>query len=149
MFSDERIICEMPDGSVEILAPGKYKTAADVIAHGDVPATAVSNETVDKSALPTDRYFRNAWTKAVGGCDIDMPKARIIHMDVIRRYRDRELARLDLEYMKADEDNDNAQKASIANTKRTLRDIPQTFDLSGFSTPEALKAEWPTEVPQP
>ena len=47
-----------------------------------------------------DRYFRNAWVDAVTTIEIDMPKARPIHMTQIRRARDRELVKLDIEFTK-------------------------------------------------
>ena len=42
--------------------------------------------------------------------------------------RDKELAKKDIEYMKALEANDGSA-AAIATKKQELRDIPQTFDL--------------------
>ena len=73
--------------------------------------------------------------------NINMDKARGIQMNKIREIRNRELAKKDIEYMKALESEDDSHKA-IAVEKQKLRDIPQTFDLT-TDTPEELKNKWP------
>ena len=77
---------------------------------------------------------------------INMPKARGIQMDKIRVMRDKELAKKDIEYMKALEANDGSA-AAVAAKKQELRDIPQTFDLT-TDTPEQLKDKWPEGLPK-
>jgi len=72
---------------------------------------------------------------------INMEKARGIQMDKIRGVRNKELAKKDIEYMKALEVDDGSHTA-VAAEKQALRDIPQTFDLT-TDTPEELKAKWP------
>jgi len=78
----------------------------------------------------------------------NMTKARAIHMDVIRRARNKELEKEDVAYMKALESGDASAQAAVAAKKETLRDIPSTFDLTtGVTTTDQLKAKWPTELP--
>jgi len=77
---------------------------------------------------------------------INMEKARGIQMDKIREMRNKELAKKDVEYMKALEANDGSA-AAIATKKQELRDIPQTFDLT-TDTPEQLKDKWPEGLPK-
>ena len=72
---------------------------------------------------------------------INMPKARGIQMDKIREVRNKELAKKDIEFMKALEADDGSHTA-IATEKQVLRDIPQTFDLT-TDTVEQLKELWP------
>ena len=67
---------------------------------------------------------------------INMEKARGIQMDKIRQMRNKELAKKDVEYMKALEADDGSAK-TIAAEKQALRDIPQTFDLT-TDTPETV-----------
>ena len=76
---------------------------------------------------------------------VNMPKARGIHMDNIRATRNNELAKKDIEYMKALEADDGSHKAIVVE-KQVLRDIPQTFDLT-TDTPEELKNKWPDSLP--
>ena len=79
---------------------------------------------------------------------VDMAKARTIHMDVIRRAREKELAKEDVNYLKAIEGGDASAQAAVATKKQTLRDIPSAFDLTtGVTTTDQLKAKWPTELP--
>ena len=102
---------------------------------------------VESEDLPTDRYFRNAWQCVDGVVSVHMDTAKHIQMDRIRVMRDKELAKKDIEYMKALEADDGSSTA-IAVEKQTLRDIPQTFDLTTDNdTPEELKGKWPTELP--
>ena len=88
-----------------------------------------------------------AWEMDVDGHPkVNMPKARGIHMDVIRKARNTELAAKDITFMRAVEAGDTDAQATIATEKQALRDIPQTFDLT-TDTPEQLKAKWPSELP--
>ena len=72
---------------------------------------------------------------------VNMAKARGIQMDKIREVRNLELAKKDIDFMKALEADDGSHKA-IAAEKQVLRDIPQTFDLT-TETSEQLKELWP------
>jgi len=88
-----------------------------------------------------------AWEMDVDGCPkVNMAKARGVHMDKIRVVRNAELAKKDLASLRAIEAGDTSAQSTIATEKQTLRDIPQTFDLT-TDTPEELKAKWPDELP--
>jgi hypothetical protein len=78
--------------------------------------------------------------------NVDMTKARAIHLSKIRIVRDEELVKLDIVLMKAVEIGDTTAQVTIAAKKQTLRDIPQTFDLTA-RTPQQLKGKWPAELP--
>jgi hypothetical protein len=92
------------------------------------------------------RTFRDAWEDEGTKVQVNMAKARIIHMDRIRAARDEKLKSLDLDYMLADEQNNQAEKDRIATQKQALRDLPATADLNQFAAPESLKAFWPPEL---
>ena len=80
--------------------------------------------------------------------NVDMTKARAIHLTEIRRVRNEELAKEDVTFMRAVEDGDTDAQATIKTKKQTLRDLPTTFDITtDVDTPEKLKAKWPTELP--
>ena len=80
--------------------------------------------------------------------NVNMAKARAIHLEEIRRVRNAELAKEDVTFMRAVEAGDASDQATIATKKQTLRDIPATFDITtGVDTPEKLKAKWPAELP--
>lgn len=103
-------------------------------------------EIVADSVVSSDRTFRDAWEKNLKKVEVNMPKARVIHMDRIRIERDKELEKLDivsLKNLEAGLDN-----TTVSSDKQTLRDIPTTFDLEQFITPQALKTAWPTGLPR-
>jgi hypothetical protein len=80
--------------------------------------------------------------------NVNMTKARLIHMDRIRVVRNAELAAKDITFMRAVEAGDTDAQSTIATEKQVLRDIPATFDITtDVDTPEKLKARWPTELP--
>ena len=80
--------------------------------------------------------------------NVNMTKARAIHLAEIRRVRNEELAKEDITFMRAVEDGDPDAQATIKTKKQTLRDLPATFDITtDVDTPEKLKAKWPTELP--
>jgi hypothetical protein len=107
---------------------------------------------VEESELPggevskANDYFFDAW-EWTGTCQVNMPKARDIHMGHIRTARNTELAKLDTPFMRALEDGDVAEQDRIKAIKTRLREIPQTINLEGASTPEALKATWSDDLP--
>ena len=81
--------------------------------------------------------------------NVNMAKARTIHMNNIRAIRNRELAAKDIGFMRAVEDGNADAQATIKTEKQNLRDIPQTFDITtGVDTPEQLKAKWPDGLPK-
>ena len=80
--------------------------------------------------------------------NVNMTKARAIHLEEIRKARNAELVKEDVTFMRAVEDGDTDAQATIKTKKQTLRDIPATFDITtDVDTPEKLKAKWPAELP--
>ena len=80
--------------------------------------------------------------------NVNMTKARAIHLEEIRRVRNAELVKEDVTFMRAVEAEDTDAQATIKTKKQTLRDLPATFDITtDAGTPELLKAKWPSELP--
>ncbi len=80
--------------------------------------------------------------------NVNMTKARAIHLAEIRRVRNEELAKEDITFMRAVEAGDTDAQNTIKTKKQTLRDLPATFDITtDVDTPEKLKAKWPSELP--
>lgn len=156
----KNIVYTRPDGGVSVVVPSKNhvarlmrdfgiseEAAIQAIQNKDVPPDATDINLVEENEKP-GRTFRNAWKVAGGAVQVDMPKARVIHMDRIREERNKELDRLDKEFNKENGRGRNAQAAAIEAQRETLRNIPATFDLSVADTPEALDALWPPEIPR-
>ena len=80
--------------------------------------------------------------------NVNMTKARAIHLEEIRKVRNEELAKEDINLMIANESGTSSEQDAVKAKKQTLRDLPATFDITtGVDTPEKLKAKWPTELP--
>jgi len=75
---------------------------------------------------------------------IDMAKARDIHRNKIRKARAPRLAELDIEFQKALETGSST--TDIVNKKQALRDAPANSDIDSASDPDALKAQWQTDI---
>lgn len=103
-------------------------------------------ELPDAEAVPDDRTFRDAWSLNGRGVEVDMGKARDIHMGRIRRARDAKLSALDVLWMRASARKDDTAADAIEADRQKLRDIPQTFGLGGAASPKELKALWPKEL---
>lgn len=98
---------------------------------------------------PTDRQFRNAWRgkftveSVIHGQEplihVDMPHAREIQKEKIRRKRIARLSELDTEYMRADEEGDSQKKKEVALEKKRLRDLPNDPRIENAKTIEDLK----------
>jgi hypothetical protein len=80
--------------------------------------------------------------------NVNMTKARAIHLAEIRRVRNAELTAKDITFMRAVEAGDTSAQATIATEKQVLRDLPATFNITtGITTPAQLKGRWPSELP--
>lgn len=135
----KRIIYENNKGGVSIVVP--VIDDMDAVIRKCVPEGA-SYEVIEGASIPSDRNFRNAWIKNGKVIEVDMPKARLIHMDCLRKVRDVELEKTDQELLRAIEDGKDT--VSIKDKRQELRDVPQTFNLEEAKTPEALKEMWPS-----
>ena len=135
----KRIVFKNPDGSCGIIIPAENTgLTIEEIAAKDVPS-GLEHRITDTSNILSDRTFREAWTddNPTDTVDVDMPRARVIHMDRIRDLRDIKLEELDKETLKGND---------VQAAKQVLRDLPSTLDLSVATTPEELVALTPSEV---
>jgi hypothetical protein len=137
------IIFSQQDGRLAVFYPSDNSPETYQREFERIAADGNDPEIVDWTDIPASREFRDAWKKGVGKVDIDMATARTIHMDRIRKARDKALKERDVKYLLADESGDSARKAVVAAQKQYLRDIPQNFDLESCQTPEELSAAWP------
>lgn len=112
------------------------------IINKDVPKD-IEYKLVEIEDLPKDRYFRNAWTMDL---EVDMDKARDMHMRSLRAIRDKKLKELDIPNMTAISRGDLKRAAAIDQVKQVLRDLPKNIDLTLFKTPDELKAYIPEEL---
>lgn len=138
-----KVIVKRQDGGVSIVTPAPGVTQELIERDAKRVEGYVSHRQVQDKELPTDRTFRDAWVDDDVKINVNMPKAREIHMNHLRQKRAKLMPELDVAYLEADEINDTLTKKAIATRKKALRDMPQTYDLSTAQTPEELKAMIP------
>ncbi len=144
-----RIIWKNPDGSVAISTPVNTNLSLEEVIEqtkkelGDVELVDV----VPVEEIPQDRTFRNAWTTNGGNkIKVDMPLAREVWRNKIRKAREPKLAALDIEFTKALEKADAKGQKDVASARQKLRDLTALPEIEAAETPEALKAIWPKEL---
>jgi len=115
------------------------------IAEHDVPPGRAF-EIVEDSYIPSDRTFRDSWKKVGSKVEVDMEKAKEIHMERIRAIRDRELVKSDPLVVREIENGGNLTNIRVERQK--LRDIPQDIDLGSIRDVEGLKSMWPVGLPK-
>lgn len=144
-----KTVIKCVDGSIAVMTLVDGVDLAEALRKwGDVnPGKYVSHREMPDEAIPTDRTFREAWadTTPEPVIDIDMPKARTIHLNRIREKRNAELAKLDIEAIKAQDMNDSVTLQTIRARKQELRDLPATIapSIEAAATVEELKLVQP------
>lgn len=109
---------------------------------------AISCREIEDTEIPTDRYFRDAWEDTGAAVEVEMTKARIIHARAIK-VAINPLIKIANEEIALSEDTGVGDLSLLREARRRLREMPISFDLSIFTTPEALKAAWPAGVDRP
>lgn len=106
----------------------------------DIPEDAVSISVIDAADLPA-RDYRNAWAVSGGAIEVDMEKARALHLTVIRDERNALLDATDKLFLKASEMGDAAKVAELSILRQRLRDIPTDIadTIAAAKDPTELK----------
>lgn len=139
------IIYKIPAGVFILVPSPNCKRSIEEIAKKDV-SDGIPYEIVEDDVVPVDWTFRNAFIMKGRTIEVDILKARIIHMERIRRVRNEELIKSDADVTR---EMENGGVTPALKTKRqALRDIPQTFDLDQFTDADSLKVAWPVELPR-
>jgi hypothetical protein len=117
---------------------------------GDLhPNKYISHREMPDDVIPSDRTFRDAWADTTPELtiDVDMAKARDIHLERIRIKRNIELSKLDIQATKAQDVGDAETLTQIRARKQELRDLPATLapTLASAVSVDALKAIQPLE----
>jgi hypothetical protein len=132
------IIYPQQDNKLAVIIPADPSLSIEEIAAKDVPA-GVAYKIVDSLDIEND-YFNAYEFHEEDGAEVNIDKAKAIHLDKWREARAPKLASLDIAYSRADETGDISQKAEIASQKQALRDVTKT-PLPN-TLPE-IKATWP------
>ena len=97
-MTTSRIIFQNESGGVSVIIPTGELPIEEVAAK-DVPE-GVAYEIVEDDAIPSDRFFRNAWVANGAAVDVDLDKAKGIGHDMRRAQREAEFAPFDAIIMK-------------------------------------------------
>lgn len=150
-----KIVYQRPDGGVSIVTPAISSDdppdftevqAEERAMTTAVPVDAMNPRFINDENIPADRTFRDAWRDTGTMVDVDMSRARMIHMNRIRVARDNELKKLDVEWIARAARDDTTGAAKTETKRQALREIPQTLDLSIAPDPVTLKVLWPTAI---
>lgn len=156
MNTSKVIVWTRPDGGLSICSPCISKddmlgmSEAEAILRAlekDVPLDAINVQIMERSKLPSDLYFRNAWELNVDKIEISKQKALDIHVNRIRYARGKELEKLDKAWMRASGQKNTQEADAIEAKRQYLRDLPQTLNLNDFNSVEEIKAFWPQDLP--
>jgi hypothetical protein len=123
-----------PSGQVAIVIPTGDVTASIK----DVPE-GVEYKIVESVDIDND-YFNAYEFDAELGAKVNIEKAKAIHLDKFRAARAPKLLKLDIEFMKAVEVNDEGNKSAIIADKIALRDVTLTELPDNIV---GIKATWP------
>lgn len=127
-----------PNGQVAVIIPADPSLSIDEIAAKDVPE-GLPYKIVD--SLDIDNDFFNAYEfHAEDGAEVNIDKAKGIHLDKFRAARAPKLAALDIAFFKAVETSNEVKQAEIATQKQELRDITK---ITLPDTLPEIKAVWP------
>lgn len=150
------IVYTREDGCVSLVHPNYAARGEDTegafiskLIKRHVPAGASNIKVVDASELPQDKTFRNAWKQNGSKIEVDMNAAREIQKQRIRQVRDPILAALDVEYIRAQEENNITKQQTIVTKKNELREAPSHSDLAAAASPEELKVVFPAGLDNP
>jgi hypothetical protein len=134
------IVYKNEDGSISVVhpSPNTKKSLAEIAAQA-VPVGAKSVTIIDSEELPKDKYFRNAWELKNKKITHNMDKAKEIQKDKLRALRNPLLAKLDVEYIRALEQEDNKETQKVLAKKQALRDLTDSSDIEEAKNVEELK----------
>ncbi len=131
MTTMNRIIYPTPEGGVAVIIPAESVE----LALKDVP-DGVDYKIVPEDAIPSDRFFRNAWKANGAAVEVDLPKAKAIGHDIRRAKRAQEFAPLDIEATIP------AKAKQAEEARQVVRDkyAAMQMAIDAAESPEAIKA---------
>lgn len=126
-------ICSLTEGSV---AQEEFDKWVAVAHPSWLPATYTF--CIDAPVLPDKKLFRGAWKTDGINVTVDMPRARELHKETLRKMRAVRMAELDVAAFKAVEDGNTIKLNSVKTLKQRLRDVTNDLSIVSAKTPEDL-----------
>ncbi len=132
-----KIIYQNSEGGISVIIPTGELSIEEVAAK-DVPE-GVAYEIVEDDAIPSDRYFRNAWVANGAAVEIDLDQAKSIGHDIRRQQRAEEFKPYDEVIMKQ---IPGADATAAEEARQEIRDkyaqVQEQIDAA--ATPDDIKA---------
>lgn len=119
----------------ELIAEEVQKACDSTPEHG----AAVSWRVVKPGEVPADRTYRDALTDDGKKIQHDMPRAREVHRQHIRKRRATVLRELDGQWMRATGRGNAAEAKRIEGERQKWRDMPADARIEAAQTVEELK----------
>ncbi len=133
----QKIIYATPEGGVAVVHP-TGEVPINELVNKVVPA-GVAYEIVNEDAIPSDRFFRDAWVANGSAVDVDLDKAKEIGHDLRRKQRAEEFKPLD-EVIAKQIPGQDMEAAETA--RQEIRDkyaaVQDAIDAAG--TPDEIKS---------
>lgn len=96
-----------------------------------------------KNAMGNITFYDAVLEDNNGNAYMDMPTAKLIWMDNLRRVRNIKMAPLDVLSLRALEDGDYEALEVVIAQKAVLRNMPEIYSLDAAITWQDLLAMWP------
>ena len=126
------------NGQVDVVSPNSELPISEVIS-GSIPANT-PYKIVD--ILDIDNYYFDAYEfNEETGAEVNIAKAKLIHLDKFREARKPLLSKLDVDYMRALEVEDSVKASQIAIAKQELRDVTKIILPDTLAK---IKEVWPS-----
>jgi hypothetical protein len=126
------------NGQVAVIIPADPSLSIEEIAAKDVPE-GLPYKIVDSLDIDND-YFNAYEFHEEDGAEVNIDKAKQLHLDKFREARKPLLSKLDVDYMRALEVEDSVKASAIAAQKQELRDVTK---ITLPDTLPEIKATWP------
>jgi hypothetical protein len=136
-MTTSRIIFQNESGGVSVIIPTGELPIEEVAAK-DVPE-GVAYEIVEDDAIPSDRFFRNAWVANGAAVDVDLDKAKDIGHDIRRTQRAEEFKPYDEVIMKQIPGN-SATEAEEARQQIRFKYALIQDVIEAAETPDEIKS---------
>lgn len=131
----KKFVAETVNGGVCVLEPeeGFHGSREDFLRETSLDLAENWAE-LEAIQLPCHKEYQDAWRLVDGAIEIDMDKAREIHIDILRQKRDDELIKLDIDSLRCLEESDYSGLEIVKRQKQKLRDMPDDpiFNVDTF-----------------
>jgi len=148
---DKVIVYTRADGVVVICVPAledrregeTEEQHYERCAKKSVPEGSKDIRVISREELPQSRSWRNAWVNDGKVISVDMPRAREVLRDKMRKERAKMLRRLDQEQLMGIVQGRDADVKQMETVKQVLRDVTEDPSIEAAQTPEELDKVWP------